>query len=140
MMQRWIGAVLLVLALLGGAPLAHAQITTPDAETVLQPLPEHEQTRARNLWKQVRCVVCSGQSIAQSNAPLASDLRRIVAEQVAAGASSEAVLHFLAQRYGDGVLMAPPLNRTTGLLWAAPLLLLVLGAVLSFPHLRKRTS
>ena len=88
------------------------------------------EKRAHALQRQLRCMVCQGQSIDESDAPLAQDLRRLVREQIAAGRSDAEILEFLHARFGDFVLMQPPVQPYTWLLWVAPLLALgVAGAV-----------
>ena len=81
--------------------------------------------RAHALAQQLRCVVCQNQTLADSNADLAVDLRRQIRQQLAVGASERAVKDYLVQRYGDFVLYEPPLKPLTWLLWFGPLLLLV---------------
>ena len=84
-------------------------------------LPEEEEARAQALMREVRCMVCSGESILDSNAAQAQDMRRFVREQVAQGADDDAVREALVQRFGYAVLMRPPMDSNTLLLWAAPL-------------------
>ena len=84
--------------------------------------------RARALSAQLRCLVCQNQSIDDSDASLAKDLRTIVRERLVAGDSDEAVKGYLVARYGDFVLLSPPLNSGTLLLWGGPVLALLLGA------------
>ena len=79
------------------------------------------------LIREVRCLVCQNQTIADSSAPLASDLRREIRELMAGGASSNDVSQFLVERYGDFVLYRPPLQPTTWALWGAPFALCALG-------------
>lgn len=79
------------------------------------------------LIREVRCLVCQNQTIADSSAPLASDLRREIRELMAAGSSRDDVAQFLVERYGDFVLYRPPLQPTTWALWGAPIALCVLG-------------
>jgi len=95
-------------------------------------------TRAAHLANELRCLVCQNQSIAESNAELAVDLRRQIREQIAAGKSDGEILTFMVARYGDFVLYRPPLRATTILLWLGPLLLLVAGSVVLARHLRAR--
>ena len=85
---------------------------------------EQLDARVHALSHQLRCVVCQNQTLADSQAELAVDLRRQIREQMRAGASDEAVKDYLVQRYGDFVLYKPPLNPVTWLLWFGPLLLL----------------
>ena len=83
--------------------------------------------RARALFREVRCLVCQNESIDDSQAPLAADLRRTVREQVTAGASDGAIRAFLTDRYGEFVLLKPPFNLANALLWLGPLLLVLAG-------------
>ncbi|MBL6456042.1 cytochrome c-type biogenesis protein CcmH [Belnapia sp. T6] len=99
------------------------------------PDPAQEQ-RARVIGRELRCMVCQNQSIEDSDADLARDLRRIVREQVAQGKPDDAVLRFLHERYGDFVLLKPPLKPETVLLWATPALAL-LGGLLLIRGLRR---
>jgi cytochrome c-type biogenesis protein CcmH len=82
------------------------------------------EARARNLSTGLRCLVCQNQSIDDSNAPLARDLRVLVRERLGAGDSDSNVIAYIVARYGDFVLLKPPLNASTVLLWIAPILLL----------------
>jgi cytochrome c-type biogenesis protein CcmH len=84
-------------------------------------------SRAVKLSEKLRCLVCQNQTIAESNAELAQDLRRQVHEQIAAGKSDDEIVDFMVARYGDFVLYQPPVKPTTVLLWAGPALLLLLG-------------
>ena len=86
-----------------------------------------QEARAVALQKQLRCVVCQGESLDESNAPLAADLRRLIRERIAAGDSDGQVKSFLVARYGNFILMKPPLMPSTWLLWFGPLAILVLG-------------
>jgi cytochrome c-type biogenesis protein CcmH len=110
-------------ALLAAAPAAAVQ---PD-EVLRDPALE---ARARAISRELRCLVCQNESIDESNAPLARDLRLIVRERLLAGESDAAVRAFLVARYGDFVLLRPPLDGRTALLWGAPLLVLIGGAAL----------
>jgi cytochrome c-type biogenesis protein CcmH len=83
--------------------------------------------RAVSLSEQLRCLVCQNQSIAESNAELAVDLRRQINEQIAAGRSDGEIVDFMVQRYGDFVLYRPPFKASTVLLWLGPAVLLLLG-------------
>jgi cytochrome c-type biogenesis protein CcmH len=118
---RWAATLLLALAL--GFP-GMALAVQPD-EVLSDPRLE---ARARVISADLRCLVCQNQSIDDSNAPLARDLRLLVRERLSAGDSDKAVLDFIVQRYGDFVLLRPPVNTATLVLWLAPLLLLI-GAV-----------
>ena len=93
--------------------------------------------RAVKLAEKLRCLVCQNQTIADSNAELANDLRGQIREQIAAGRSDDEILDYMVTRYGDFVLYQPPLKATTLLLWAGPALLVILGAVVLFRNLRR---
>ena len=96
--------------------------------------------RVHNLSNELRCLVCQNQTLADSNAPLAVDLRNQVREQLAAGKSEEEVKHWLVERYGDFVLYRPPFKVGTLLLWAGPFLLLALGCVILVRRLRRKAE
>ena len=98
--------------------------------------PEIVDTRTEAISKTLRCVVCQNQSIYDSNAPLAEDMRRLVRKRVEAGDSDNQVRDYLRDRYGDYVLMTPPLQMNTLLLWAGPLLLFVFGGFWFLRRLR----
>ncbi|MCU4182223.1 cytochrome c-type biogenesis protein CcmH [Bosea sp. BH3] len=86
------------------------------------------EQRARAISAELRCLVCQNQSIDDSDAPLARDLRILVRERIVAGDNDKAVVDFVVARYGDFVLLRPPFNAQTLLLWAAPFLVLVAAA------------
>ena len=94
--------------------------------------------RVMNLAHELRCLVCQNQTLADSNAPLAQDLRGQIREQLAAGKSEQDVVDFLVARYGDFVLYRPPLKAATVLLWAGPFLFLAFGAFLLVRFVRRR--
>jgi cytochrome c-type biogenesis protein CcmH len=130
-----LAAVLLLAALLL-LPGAAAFAVQPDE--VLQDAAL--EARARRLSAELRCVVCQNQSIDDSNAPLARDLRLIVRERLVAGDSDDAVLDFVVARYGTFVLLRPPLEPVTLLLWGTPLIVLGgIGIVLAL-YLRRRRA
>lgn len=86
-----------------------------------------EQKRFTHLTKQYRCLVCQNESLADSNAPLAKDLRKQVAELINGGATDDQITHYLVKRYGDYILFHPVVEPKTYLLWAAPIILLLCG-------------
>jgi len=92
--------------------------------------------RVMQLSAELRCLVCQNQSLADSNADLAVDLRRQIREQLGSGKSERDVLDFMVQRYGDFVLYRPPFKASTVLLWVGPFLLLGLGMVLLIRRIR----
>jgi cytochrome c-type biogenesis protein CcmH len=97
------------------------------------------EKRVAGLAQELRCLVCQNQTLAESNAPLAVDLRNQIREQLQAGASEQDVLDFMVARYGDFVLYRPPFKATTLALWLGPFLLLAVGiAVLVRRLLRRR--
>jgi len=96
--------------------------------------------RVNALAVELRCLVCQNQTLADSNAPLAVDLRNQIREQLEAGKSEQDVVDFLVARYGDFVLYRPPLKASTVALWAGPFLILVFGAWLLVRRIRKRPA
>lgn len=107
----------------------------------IDPLPfkDHaEELRFQALTKQLRCLVCQNESLADSNAPLAADLRRDVFEQMRAGKSDAEIKAWLTARYSDFVLYDPPLHAGTWLLWFGPVLVLLAGAVAVVVAVRRR--
>jgi len=94
--------------------------------------------RVTNLAHELRCLVCQNQTIAESNAPLAVDLRNQIRDQLAAGKSEKQVLDFMVERYGDFVLYRPPFKATTILLWAGPFIFLIAGFWFLLRFLRSR--
>jgi cytochrome c-type biogenesis protein CcmH len=121
-------AVLMLLAL----PAAHA--VQPD-EIMADPAKE---ARARELSRELRCMVCQNQSIDDSDAPLARDLRLLVRERIGAGDSNSQVLDFLVARYGEFVLLKPRFERQTLVLWLLGPLLLIGGGVALWLQIRRR--
>lgn len=130
MKRHWMLCLLLGLCLLFLA--AWADEARPLAED-----PVVEQ-RVQRLFEELRCLVCQNQTLADSSAPLAEDLRREVREMAARGMSDKAIIDFLVTRYGDFVLYRPPLKPSTALLWLGPLLLLLGGGVTVYVLLRRR--
>ena len=96
------------------------------------------EARARAIGKELRCLVCQNQSIDDSDAPLARDLRMLIREQLLAGASDDEALSFVVARYGDYVLLRPPLKPTTYLLWLSPFILLTIAIASTALYLRRR--
>jgi cytochrome c-type biogenesis protein CcmH len=96
------------------------------------------ETRARALSANLRCLVCQNQSIDDSNAPLAKDLRVLVRERLKAGDSDRQVMDYLVARYGDFILLSPPLKPGTIMLWVAPFAVLILGAGFILWTVRRR--
>jgi cytochrome c-type biogenesis protein CcmH len=94
--------------------------------------------RARDLAHELRCLVCQNQTIADSNAPLAQDLRGQIREQLAAGRSDQEVLDYMVARYGDFVLYRPPFKASTLALWVGPFVILALGLAVLLRRIARR--
>lgn len=124
--------VLLVLFMVGAPAVGHA--VQPD-EIMADPANE---ARARALSREIRCMVCQNQSIDDSDAPLARDLRLLVRERVKAGDSDAEVLDFLVARYGQFVLLKPRFGSDTLLLWMLPPVVLIAGGIVVFFAMRRR--
>ena len=88
----------------------------------------------------MRCLVCQGESIDESRSPLAGDLRHLVREQMAAGKSDQQIEDFLVARYGDFILMKPPVQPDTWLLWLAPFLVLGIGGAVAWTVVKKASA
>lgn len=129
--MRPLGFLLLAVVLLKAVPSLAVQ---PD-----EILPDTKlEERARHLSRELRCMVCQNQSIDDSDAPLARDLRLLVRERIKEGDSDQQVLDFLTARYGDFVLLKPPFNPRTALLWALPLGVLLVGGIALLFAIRRR--
>jgi cytochrome c-type biogenesis protein CcmH len=123
----------LILALLLATP-AHAVLPS---EQLADPALE---ARAREISRELRCVVCQNQSIDDSDAALAADLRVIVRERLSAGDTDDQAKAYITQRYGDYVLMRPPFRGQTVLLWLGPLLVLLAGGAGVAVYVRRRRA
>jgi cytochrome c-type biogenesis protein CcmH len=97
-----------------------------------------DEVRAQEVMKQLRCLVCQNQSIVDSDAGLARDLRVIVRERIVLGETDDEVLRFMTDRYGDWVLLKPPFDGATIVLWLSPILLLLIGLVVIYRNQRSR--
>lgn len=128
------GRALLVAAALLGI-IAQAGAVQPD-EMLKDPALE---ARARNLSQELRCVVCQNQSIDDSNAPLARDLRVLLRDRLQAGDSDSAAMDFIVARYGNFVLLKPPMQLNTMMLWVGPFLILI-AASLGFGRYVRRSA
>ena len=126
-----VGALLLLASFAGALPAAAGEAVPTAADRV-------QQKRAIELEENLRCLVCQNQTIADSNAELAQDLRRQVREQIAQGRTDAEIISYMVQRYGDFVLYKPPVKATTLLLWFGPALLLLGGGVALFRNVRTR--
>ena len=122
--------------------LALAVLAGPAAADEAQPTLNDPVAAKREveLAKQLRCLVCQNETIADSRAGLAVDLRNKLREQMAAGKSDEEIIAFMTDRYGDFVLYRPPLKATTVLLWVGPFLLLAVGILIGWRVVRARAK
>jgi cytochrome c-type biogenesis protein CcmH len=98
---------------------------------------QKQELRARNISKNIRCMICQNQSIDESNAPLAKDLRILIRNKIKDGDKDEEIYKFLADRYGDFILLKPPLKLTTLALWFFPFIFFAIGIFIVFFHNKK---
>jgi cytochrome c-type biogenesis protein CcmH len=131
--MRRLAAIALVLATIGSS----SSLAVQPEEMLKDPKLE---ARARELSRELRCMVCQNQSIDESEAPLARDLRLLVRERLTKGDTNQQVLDFLVVRYGEFVLLKPPLESRTIILWALPPVALLAGAVGLFFAMRRRRT
>lgn len=122
--------VLVFLLLLLPAMAAAAPVGDTFSDPVLE-------QRARNLQRQLRCLVCQGESVDESGSPFSADVRRLVRQQIAEGRSDQQIEDYLVDRYGDFILMKPPLQPDTWLLWLAPFGVLALGGAVAWVTIKK---
>lgn len=127
-------ALFLALALLVISPLSFSSEAAPAADD-----PALEQ-RMSDIASELRCLVCQNQTIVDSNAPLAVDLRNQIREQLKQGRSADEIKGYMVERYGDFVLYRPPLKATTILLWAGPLLLFLAGLIVMLRKISRRRA
>ena len=128
-MKRLILLLLIVASLPGLSLAKEAQPTS--ADPVLE-------ERVMNLSKELRCLVCQNETLADSRADLAEDLRNQIREQMKAGKSDKEIVAYLTQRYGKFILYNPPIDPTTYLLWFGPFVLLIAGLFVLFRYLKQR--
>lgn len=129
-------AVLLLTAQAAVSPVYAAEERSTYVAPLANPVLE---ARAKALQKELRCLVCQGQSIDESNADLATDLRRLIRQQIQQGMSDDDIKSFLVARYGVFVLMKPPVQQDTAFLWFGPAILVLVGAgVIGVTILRAR--
>src|SRR5215467_4002079 len=125
MKLRVAALALFLVGLPAGIAVAGEQ---PDQDTYVAPLADPVlEARAKALQKELRCLVCQGQSIDESNAALATDLRRLIRQQIESGKSDDDIKEFLVARYGAFVLMKPPVRQDTFFLWFGPAMLVLVG-------------
>lgn len=132
--ERWrrgLAALAALCGLLAGGSVAAAEAQPTAADPVLE-------LRVNRLAAELRCLVCQNQSLADSHAGLAIDLKNQVREQLKAGRSDQQVIDYMTERYGDFVLYRPPVKATTALLWGGPLLLLLAGGLMLWRSVNAR--
>jgi cytochrome c-type biogenesis protein CcmH len=122
--RLWLGLALLLFA--ASAPLSAMATPLPGALST-----PADESRARSLQKEFRCLVCQGQSLDESEAPLAADLRQLIRQRIKAGDTNPQIERYLVVRYGNFILMEPPFEPSTYGLWLAPLAVLVLGLLIA---------
>ena len=98
---------------------------------------QKQELRARNISKNIRCMVCQNQSIDESNAPLAKDLRVLIRNKIKDGKKDEEIYKFLTDRYGDFILLKPPFKLNTLTLWLLPFIFVLIGIFIVFSHNKK---
>ena len=131
--------LLVVLTLLFVAAPALADSSLPPAEWANRQLPDaRQEARAQALMEEIRCLVCQGQSIADSDAEIAGDMRDLVRRRIAAGESPGEIRSWLMERYGPWVSYRPPSEPITWPLWLAPVALLLAGALVARSRLKRR--
>jgi len=106
-----------------------------DPDEILQD--QKQELRARNISKNIRCMICQNQSIDESNAPLAKDLRILIRNKIKEGKNNEEIYKFLTDRYGDFILLKPPLQSSTLALWFLPFVFFIIGIFVIFWHNKK---
>jgi cytochrome c-type biogenesis protein CcmH len=123
-------AVVMLLTL-AWVPSLYAQVARPIEDPAIE-------QRMKHLTKELRCLVCQNETLADSQAPLAEDLRREIREQIKAGKTDKEILAYATQRYGDFVLYNPPVKATTYLLWFGPFVLLIGGTAFLYRYVKRR--
>jgi cytochrome c-type biogenesis protein CcmH len=127
--------IVLALACWGILATAHPALAVQPDEVLAD---ANLEARARALSRELRCMVCQNQSIDDSDAPLARDLRVLVRERLTKGDSDDQVIDFLVSRYGEFVLLKPPFEWHTAILWLTPLFAVLAGAIAMFAAIRRR--
>ena len=132
-MKPWI---LMLMVLVSASSFAQRQV---DQEPLVFDSPE-QQARFNSLTEELRCLVCQNQNLADSDAPLAHDLRQEIFTMMQGGQSDAEIKNFLIERYGDFVLYRPPMQGNTLVLWLAPAVLLLGGGIVVASNIRKRNQ
>ena len=119
--------------------LALVVVLPAAAIEVAEGLNAEQEVRYRALAEELRCLVCQNQSLADSNADLAGDMRAVVRTMIKDGEDDAAIIQYMTARYGDFVLYRPPINPSTVLLWSLPFIVLCIGIVVAIVMMRRRT-
>jgi cytochrome c-type biogenesis protein CcmH len=135
-MKTFIALLLMMVSVLAAPMSSRAAFAgaTAVGDTFSDPAKE---ARARNLQRQLRCLVCQGESIDESGSPFAADVRHLVRQEIADGKSDQEIEDFLVARYGDFILMKPPVQADTWLLWLAPFVVLAAGGTVAWITVKK---
>ena len=96
-----------------------------------------QEERANNLFKETRCLVCEGQNIYESNSNSAEDMKELISEMIIDGNSDNEIKSFLVSRYGDWIIMTPPINQSTYFLWFSPIIILLIGIIFILRKFKK---
>ena len=128
---------LFLMITLAGTTVSNNSYSVEPEEFLKDP---KQELRARNISKNVRCLVCQNQSIDESSAPLAKDLRMIVRNKITEGLTDKEVYKFLTDRYGDFILLNPPFKTSTMILWALPFALFFIGSFVLYRHNKNSKS
>ena len=134
-MMHW---MIVALALIAAAPALADSKLPPAAYANVAIADPAKEAEAKRLMETLRCLVCQGQSIADSDADMAGDMRALVRQRIAAGEKPGDVRAWLVERYGDYVSYDPPLSAATAPLWIAPLILLVLGGLIASRSFKRK--
>ena len=135
-MRRFVLASGLLAALVGAPVLAGSRMAAAPLANVQLADPEQEK-QARSLMETVRCLVCQGQSIADSDADMAGEMRALIRERIPQGERPEQVRAWLVERYGDWVTYAPPQHGVAAILWALPAILILIGGFVAAGRIRR---
>ena len=134
-MMRW---MIVALALIAAAPALADSKLPPAAYANVAIADPAKEAEAKRLMETLRCLVCQGQSIADSDADMAGDMRALVRQRIAAGEKPGDVRAWLVQRYGDYVSYDPPLSAATAPLWIAPLVMLIVGGLIASRSFKRK--
>ena len=137
-MRLPVAFVLAMLWAMAAPTFSHAQ--APDRYGVETFSDSQMEARARHLQRQLRCLQCQAESIDESNSDFAADMRHLVRQQIAQGKSDQQIEDFLVARYGDFILMKPPLQSDTWLLWLAPFLVLGVAGSVAWVAVKKAAA